>query len=185
MQHFTVEKWRGWTRSFRAESPFFFFLQIVMNPNRMYGGITESEYDGNPGYFFSPNFQIEGPQWVSEVYKYGAEPIAGCLWCHDHTLGITRLNVYAGMAGFFIVRDDDDTGKVDNPLVLPVFRHEAAYAIRDRMFKEETGASFIPPLPAIPGTLTSSTKKVPNSLLISSPMAAPRTWPSSLEMLWP
>ena len=29
---------------------------------------------------------------------------ASTIWYHDHTLGMTRLNVYAGPAGFFIVR---------------------------------------------------------------------------------
>ncbi len=27
------------------------------------------------------------------------------LWYHAHTLGITRLNVYAGLAGFYLLRD--------------------------------------------------------------------------------
>ena len=27
------------------------------------------------------------------------------LWYHDHALGIRRLNVYAGLAGFYLLRD--------------------------------------------------------------------------------
>ena len=30
------------------------------------------------------------------------------MWYHDHTLGMTRLNVYAGPAGFYIVRGGPD-----------------------------------------------------------------------------
>lgn len=68
---------------------------------------------------------------------------AGTLWYHDHALGITRLNVYAGMAGFYILRDEQDTGKADNPLKLPSGKYEAALAIQDRMFKED-GKFFYP-----------------------------------------
>jgi spore coat protein A len=62
---------------------------------------------------------------------------------HDHALGITRLNVYSGMAGFYIIRDDKDTGTQDNPLRLPAFPYEGAFVIQDRMFKE-SGDLFYP-----------------------------------------
>lgn len=38
------------------------------------------------------------------VFQYPNEQRAATLWYHDHTLGMTRLNVYAGPAGFFLVR---------------------------------------------------------------------------------
>ena len=41
------------------------------------------------------------------------------VWYHDHALGNTRTNVYAGLAGAYIIRDDQDTGKPGNPLGLP------------------------------------------------------------------
>ena len=54
---------------------------------------------------------VRGPQWVeTRSIVYDNNQPAGNLWYHDHALGITRLNVYAGMAGFYFVRDDDDTG---------------------------------------------------------------------------
>lgn len=71
------------------------------------------------------------------------------LWYHDHALGITRLNVYAGLAGFFALRDDDDTGKPDNPLGLPADPYELGYAVQDRMFKSN-GELFYPAFPGDP-----------------------------------
>jgi FtsP/CotA-like multicopper oxidase with cupredoxin domain len=56
---------------------------------------------------------------------------------------LTRLNVYTGMAGFYFVRDDVDTGTPDNPLGLPAYPYELAYAIQDRMFKDN-GELFYP-----------------------------------------
>jgi len=38
------------------------------------------------------------------VFQYPNSQRASTIWYHDHTLGMTRLNVYAGPAGFFIIR---------------------------------------------------------------------------------
>jgi FtsP/CotA-like multicopper oxidase with cupredoxin domain len=38
-------------------------------------------------------------------YFYGQDQPATTLWYHDHAMGITRLNVYAGLAGFWLIRE--------------------------------------------------------------------------------
>jgi FtsP/CotA-like multicopper oxidase with cupredoxin domain len=119
---------------------------IVMH---LHGGHTDFQFDGNPEFFFSPGYTIRGPQWVDKKYLYDNEQPAGNLWYHDHALGITRLNVYAGMAGFYFIRDDFDTGLPGNPLDLPAFPYEAAFAIQDRMFKD-SGDLFYPAFPGDP-----------------------------------
>jgi spore coat protein A, manganese oxidase len=44
------------------------------------------------------------------------------LWYHDHALGITRLNVYAGLAGPYVIRDHVDTGRHDDIVLgLPAY----------------------------------------------------------------
>lgn len=115
----------------------------------LHGGHTDFQFDGNPEFFFSPDYAIRGPQWVEKTYLYDNSQPAGTLWYHDHALGITRLNVYAGMAGFYIVRDDFDTGLFGNPLSLPAYPYEAAFAIQDRMFKDN-GELFYPAFPGDP-----------------------------------
>jgi len=115
----------------------------------LHGGHTTAIYDGNPEYFFSPGYGVRGPRWVEKEYVYDNDQPAGNLWYHDHALGITRLNVYAGMAGFYFVRDGTDTGEVDNPLGLPAWPYEKAYAIQDRMFWA-TGELFYPAFPGDP-----------------------------------
>ncbi len=40
----------------------------------------------------------------SATFVYPNSQRAGTLWYHDHTLGMTRLNVYAGPAGFYLIR---------------------------------------------------------------------------------
>jgi FtsP/CotA-like multicopper oxidase with cupredoxin domain len=115
----------------------------------VHGGHTDAIFDGNPEYFFSPGWTVRGPQWVEKKYQYDNSQPAGTVWYHDHALGITRLNVYAGMAGFYIIRDDDDTGLLGNQLDLPAFPYEAAFAIQDRMFKDN-GEFFYPAFPGDP-----------------------------------
>ena len=83
------------------------------------------------------------PGGFTNRFEYDNNVAAGNLWYHDHALGITRLNVYAGMAGFYFVRDDLDTGQPDNSLGLPAFPYEIALAIQDRMFKKG-GQLFYP-----------------------------------------
>ncbi|HEU0246508.1 MAG TPA: multicopper oxidase [Gaiellaceae bacterium] len=59
------------------------------------------------------------------VFQYPNENRASTIWYHDHTLGMTRLNVYAGPAGFYLIRGGPagDDAAVDSrsgtPAVLP------------------------------------------------------------------
>ena len=115
----------------------------------VHGAHVDWQSDGNPEYFFSPDWKVRGPRWLQRIYRYDNDQPAGTLWYHDHCLGITRLNVYAGLAGFYIVRDEQDTGTRFNPLRLPAFPYELAYAIQDRMFSD-TGALFYPAFPGDP-----------------------------------
>lgn len=118
----------------------------------VHGGRNDSSFDGNPEYFFSPGYQVTGPRWVNKKYTYGGpdwNDVAGMLWYHDHALGLTRLNVYAGLAGFYVLRDDHDTGRPDNPLGLPADPYELGFAIQDRMFRSN-GELFYPAFPDDP-----------------------------------
>jgi FtsP/CotA-like multicopper oxidase with cupredoxin domain len=44
-------------------------------------------------------------------YFYRQDQPATTLWYHDHAMGITRLNVYAGLAGFWLIRDASRKGR--------------------------------------------------------------------------
>jgi FtsP/CotA-like multicopper oxidase with cupredoxin domain len=121
-------------------------VPIVMH---LHGGHTDWQWDGNPEFFFSPDYAVKGPRFVDKTYKYDNSQPAGNLWYHDHGLGITRLNVYAGLAGFYFLRDNIDTGTPKNKLGLPAWPYEKAYAIQDRMFRD-TGELFYPAYPGDP-----------------------------------
>jgi FtsP/CotA-like multicopper oxidase with cupredoxin domain len=124
----------------------------------LHGRHTDFQFDGNPEFFYSPDLglgEVVGPQWAgvpggfTNKFLYDNHVPAGNLWYHDHALGITRLNVYAGMAGFYFVRDAVDTGDANNPLGLPAFPYEMGLAIQDRMFRAD-GSLFYPAFPGDP-----------------------------------
>jgi spore coat protein A len=101
-----------------------------------------------------------GPGFAT--FEYPNENRASTLWYHDHALGLTRLNVYAGPAGFYIVRGgpagdsavlDDRSGTravLPGPApqpgdVFPARRtyYEIPIAIQDRSFNVD-GSLFYP-----------------------------------------
>lgn len=117
----------------------------------LHGGVVEPESDGFPEYWYSadpnaPANGMGGPAGNSALYTYHNQQPSSTLWYHDHGMGITRLNVYAGLAGFYLVRDAEEAA-----LNLPSGNYEVPLVIQDRTFYDD-GQLFYP---AGPGDLTS------------------------------
>jgi spore coat protein A len=70
----------------------------------VHGAHVPPTSDGYPEAWFTRNFKQKGPAWTTEVYDYPNKQDAATLWYHDHTMGQTRLNVYAGSL-LYPVRD--------------------------------------------------------------------------------
>jgi bilirubin oxidase len=103
---------------------------------------------------FKTLFQnLQGVTWQpgSAVFQYENNQRATTMWYHDHTLGMTRLNVYAGPAGFYLLRggpDDKVIGKLPGPAPAlgdpPGMKYyEIPIAIQDRAFNAD-GSLFYP-----------------------------------------
>jgi spore coat protein A, manganese oxidase len=90
---------------------------VPVVPHR-HGGRNLAQFDGHPDAWFTST-GLGGELAINngnrQSYTYFNDQQAATLWYHDHALGVTRLNVYAGLAGFFILRDEYDTGTPDNP----------------------------------------------------------------------
>ena len=104
----------------------------------LHGANVEPDSDGYPDAWFTNNFQKCGPCFSRTVYEYPNHQPATALWYHDHALGITRLNVYAGLAGMYIIRD-----KHERSLNLPSGIYEIPLVIQDKTFNED-GSLFYP-----------------------------------------
>lgn len=113
----------------------------------LHGGNTDPANDGDPVDTFTRSY---GPR----VYHYRNTQEAAGLWYHDHALGITRLNVLAGLAGGYLIRHDDDPGdgsrRPDGSALPPAPDFEMPLIIQDRSFNAD-GTFFYPPN-ANPGT---------------------------------
>jgi spore coat protein A len=108
----------------------------------LHGGHTESASDGLPEAWYTQGFAETGPDFVKQTHVYDNDQQSATLWYHDHALGITRLNVYAGMAGFYLLRDKTEL-KLQKRGVLPSGPYEIEVAVQDRMFTDD-GALFYP-----------------------------------------
>src|SRR5262249_2488453 len=68
------------------------------------------------------------------TYNYVNTQEATTLWFHDHALGVVRLNVYAGLVGMYLLRDNRDTGAANNPITLPAGAFEQEMVLADKQF---------------------------------------------------
>ena len=76
----------------------------------LHGAKVLPNSDGRPEAWFTNGFAHVGPDFdpAFKTYMYPNDQAATTLWYHDHAIGITRLNVHAGLAGFYLVRDDHE-----------------------------------------------------------------------------
>jgi bilirubin oxidase len=132
--------------------------------SHVHGAHVASHSDGGPEAWFMPiasdmpaGYALHGATYASvteapsdtAVFEYTNDQRATTLWYHDHAIGLTRLNVYAGLAGFWILRDEAEDAlnlpgpapKLNDP---PDTRYyEIPLAIQDRSFNVD-GSLFYP-----------------------------------------
>jgi len=104
----------------------------------LHGAMVEPESDGYPDAWFTNGFGKCGPRFSRKVYRYPNQQRPTMLWYHDHALGITRLNVYAGLAGLYIIRNEEERS-----LNLPSGVYEIPLVIQDKSFNTD-GSLFYP-----------------------------------------
>ena len=133
------------------------FVPIVTH---LHGGHNDSRFDGLPDQWFTqfdPDGSRDvGSEFFSSSMTYDNTQDAATLWYHDHALGITRLNVYAGLAGFYILQDENRLDLVTDG-VLPSGDYDIGMAIQDRAFTKD-GQLYYPaykndPLPGTHDTV--------------------------------
>jgi spore coat protein A len=145
----------------------------------VHGAHTTEDSDGYPEAWYLPNANdipagyatvgtkydefmnkaIASKDWGpgAAVFQYPNDQRATTLWYHDHTLGMTRLNVYAGPAGFYIIRGGPDDKVYDSqgkkaklPRPAPALGdapgmnyYEIPIVVQDRSFNDD-GSLFYP-----------------------------------------
>jgi spore coat protein A, manganese oxidase len=96
----------------------------------VHGAKVPAHSDGYPEDWYEPGKSV--------IYHYPNQQDAAMLWYHDHAVGINRLNIFAGLLGVFLVRDD-----FEESLHLPRGQYELPLVICDRMF-DTAGQLYYP-----------------------------------------
>jgi FtsP/CotA-like multicopper oxidase with cupredoxin domain len=128
----------------------------------VHGAHVADHSDGGPEAWYLPaaedvpaGFRTQGSGFTetpgvkheegAALYTYSNDQPASTVWYHDHALGVTRVNVYAGLAGFYLIRDE-----VEDSMTLPgpapragdppdTRYYEIPLAIQDRSFLADGG----------------------------------------------
>jgi spore coat protein A len=114
----------------------------------LHGAEVSSLYDGHPQAWWTANGlhdpdgyynTYDDTAFDSAVFYYPNEQPAATLWYHDHGLGVTRINVMSGLAGFYLLKENGDmlNGK------LPRGEYDVPIVIQDRSFNED-GSMWFP-----------------------------------------
>ena len=137
----------------------------------LHGGEMPSGSDGGPTGWFMPGYSLYGPGFAngsSSLSTYPNKQEATTLWYHPHDQGLTRINVYTGLAGFYFLRGaaeetaklpgwsgDDKVLEVAPPGTSGTFNGPNAYlpeielGIQDRMYNTK-GELYWPVAPTNP-----------------------------------
>ena len=132
----------------------------------LHGGRTPPESDGYPTDLILPQGHEHGApsmhaghgptgerSHMFKDYSYPNEQRAATLWYHDHRMDFTGPQVYKGLAGLYVIRDETEDG-----LAMPKGEKEVPLVISDRTFKEDGSfyyPSIDPSLEGEPGVLVS------------------------------
>ena len=131
----------------------------------LHGGEVPPELDGGPDAWFTSDGLIHGHGYYTKtpgagnqaIYAYPNTQENSPIWFHDHTLGATRLNVFAGLAGAYYIEDPAIYSTLKTtangtpgtctagclPDNLPGVAEIVPLVIQDRMF-DNTGELFFP-----------------------------------------
>ncbi|MEU6999734.1 multicopper oxidase domain-containing protein [Nonomuraea sp. NPDC046570] len=117
----------------------------VPTSTHLHGGVTPPESDGYPTDLVVARGRGAGPpvgghvhqaRWTlheeARDYVYPLDQRAATLWYHDHRMDFTAPQVWRGLAGFALVRDEEE-----DALPLPRGDREVPLMICDRAFEED------------------------------------------------
>ena len=99
----------------------------------LHGGFTPWSSDGGPMAWFTPNNAETGEDFVSSHYEYPNDQTSRLMFYHDHAMGTTRLNVHAGLAAPYILRDPVENLMI-NLHLLPSGAYEVPLVLQDKSF---------------------------------------------------
>uniref|UniRef100_A0A0D9UWA9 Plastocyanin-like domain-containing protein n=1 Tax=Leersia perrieri TaxID=77586 RepID=A0A0D9UWA9_9ORYZ len=117
----------------------------------LHGGVQHSASDGHSLAWFTAGHVTTGPHFPSTAapYEYPNQQPPGNLWYHDHAMGLTRVNILAGLLGAYRVASPTE----EAPLNLPAGEvFDRNLVVFDRDFLAGDGSLFMNATGNNPGT---------------------------------
>jgi FtsP/CotA-like multicopper oxidase with cupredoxin domain len=127
-------------------------LPTNRHATHLHGGLTPWFSDGTPFQWFTPTGR-HGASFMNVpgfpalpgtgTYYYPNDQSSRLVWYHDHAIGITRLNAYAGIASAYIIVDDFETGLVSSGLLpdlvgIPLVIQDKGFVPRNLLRQDPT-----------------------------------------------
>jgi spore coat protein A len=109
-------------------------LSLIPTNVHLHGGHTDANSDGFPETVFYQGESFDN--------FYDNSQQASTLWDHPHTLGRTRQDIYAGLVGFYFLRDENENELISKGH-LPGEDYEIELSFQDRMFTDD-GQLYLP-----------------------------------------
>ncbi|CAN8304361.1 unnamed protein product [Cochlearia groenlandica] len=120
-----------WDRTISPANPKHGGIPTVVH---LHGGIHEPASDGNADAWYTSGFKETGPKWTKTTSHYEKKQQPGNMWYHDHAMGLTRVNLLAGLLGVYVLRHN----AVESPLNLPSGdEFDRPLVIFDRSFNKD------------------------------------------------
>jgi spore coat protein A len=111
----------------------------------LHGAKVPTKDDGYPEDWFAPGH--------SRVCHYPLQQDSATLWYHDHAMGLNRLNIYAGLMGMMLLRDEREGslglpgGKYELPLIL----YDRNFSVDGQLYYPTSGIAGHPWVPEFEG----------------------------------
>ncbi len=133
----------------------------------LHGAKVKWDSDGHPEAWYTADYKITGSKFTKKVYEYTNHQPGTTMWYHDHAMGETRLNVYAGLAGFYILRDS-----LEKRLNLPKDNYEIPLLIQDKSFNSDGSLFYPDSFPAVSFTPSIVPAFLGNTIVVNG-----KVWP--------
>ena len=99
----------------------------------------------NGGFVHGSSFINAGPTDGTAIYDYPNDLSARLLWYHDHTYGLTRINVYAGLVSVYLITDDAEAQLINEGIlprlgdISPLYAYGIPLVVQDKTFWDGGG----------------------------------------------
>jgi spore coat protein A len=143
----------------------------------LHGGLVPWLSDGGPFHWFDPDGNVGSSvrPWLLDAagnpsfdYWYPNRQSARMMWYHDHAIGITRLNAYAGLASGYLLKDDVEAILMNQLGIRP--ERQIPLVIQDKVFMPD-GSLWYPA-----AYDTEFFDLAPGGLPLPSPSLVPEFW---------